>query len=313
MRLIRTGQNATTASQRLRDIDAAEYILRNHPVAAVSSPVISSRLQGVGAVLFSHFGGKSLKPDGLSSHVFCFKCSGARARRTDKPRRAAGSVGLPGMSLFLAADELSEWENNGPSQVACVFLGSEFLAALAAEAFDVDGETVQYKDAAFGHDEEGALLGKMIEQRLRSARRLAALEVDGLAQLIGLHALRHYSDISRPPVTLARKLTQGQLDTVVEYIRAHLSSPLRLADIAASIGMSQFAFSRAFRSSMGTTPHQYLTRLRIEHAKGLLVSGTSPICDIAGAVGFVDQSHLSAQFRRAVGTTPARYRRTHQA
>jgi AraC family transcriptional regulator len=49
---------------------------------------------------------------------------------------------------------------------------------------------------------------------------------------------------------------------------------------------------------------------RIEKAKELLISTNTPIAELAMATGFSDQSHLTMAFRRAVGQSPARYRKS---
>lgn len=296
----------------LRDIDTADYILRHHPATTASIPATSADLQGVGAALFAHREGSSVKPDSVSSHLFGFRCAGAQTRRLDKPKGFPGKVGRPGMSFFVPAGEQSKWECEGQHKLAIVFLGSQFLAQLATEAFDIDGASLQFHDAAFHFDEDGTRLGRMVEHRLRGNEPILSLEVDAWAQLIGLHVLRRYSSIARHASHAQIGLAPSELETAIEYMQANLSSPMRLAEIAASVGMPQFVFARAFRNSTGTTPHKYLTILRIEQAQVLLASGTLSLSDIACAVGFADQSHLTTQFRKALGTTPARYRRDYR-
>jgi AraC family transcriptional regulator len=217
------------------------------------------------------------------------------------------------MSFFLPAQEQSTWACDGRHKLAYVFLGVGFLADLCSEAFGVDGQRVEYRDAAFHLDEDGSRLGRMVEHRLRRNEPVFALEVDAWAHLIGMHVLRRYSSVARRAARAHGGLTRGELETAIAYIRANFSSPLRLAEIAASVDMSPYSFTRAFQNSTGTTPHQYITKLRIERAQNLLALGALPLTEIASAVGFFDQSHLTTQFRKALGTTPARYRRAYRS
>ena len=191
-----------------------------------------------------------------------------------------------------------------------VFLGTQFLADLAGEAFGVDGARVEYNDGAFHFDNHGTWLGRMVEHRLRDDDLVTGLEVDAWANLVGLHALRRYSSVPRRALrTAPGALSATKLRVAIEFMRSNSSFPLRLSEIAGSVGMSQFSFSRAFRCSTGITPHQYLTHLRIKRAQEYLASGTLSLSEIAVSVGFAHQSHLTAQFRKALGITPARYRR----
>jgi AraC family transcriptional regulator len=64
---------------------------------------------------------------------------------------------------------------------------------------------------------------------------------------------------------------------------------------------------RAFREATGVSPHQYLLRCRVEHAKRLIARGL-PLAEVAVQCGFADQSQLPRTFVGHVGTTPGRYR-----
>jgi hypothetical protein len=63
---------------------------------------------------------------------------------------------------------------------------------------------------------------------------------------------------------------------------------------------------RSFTRAFGIAPHRYVIGRRIDAARALLLEG-EPIADVAVAVGFHDQAHLTRHFRRHVGTTPGRF------
>lgn len=94
----------------------------------------------------------------------------------------------------------------------------------------------------------------------------------------------------------------------VDCIEARLDADLSLRQLADTAGLSLFHFARCFRAQVGTTPHSYILARRIERAKHLLARGELPLAEIALAVGFSSQSHLTTAFRRATGVTPARWR-----
>jgi AraC family transcriptional regulator len=103
-------------------------------------------------------------------------------------------------------------------------------------------------------------------------------------------------------------LPERQLLRILEYIDAHLSQDIKLADLAALLDMSQFHFSHMFKRSLGMAPYQYLLQQRIERAKQLLKKSDQSISDIAFLCGFNSHSHLSKQFRQLTGMTPTAYR-----
>jgi AraC family transcriptional regulator len=95
---------------------------------------------------------------------------------------------------------------------------------------------------------------------------------------------------------------------VLAYIEERLDTSISLAELAEQARMSVRHFCRAFRASMGCSPHQYLLRQRVERAKSLIATHEMALCDIAQAAGFTDQSQLTRTFRKQMGITPAGYR-----
>ena len=93
-----------------------------------------------------------------------------------------------------------------------------------------------------------------------------------------------------------------------DAIHARYAEPLRLDELAREAALSPFHFLRIFRSAFGETPHQYLTRVRIEAAKRLLLAD-APVTDVCFEVGFQSLGSFSALFARRVGSPPTAFRR----
>ena len=110
-----------------------------------------------------------------------------------------------------------------------------------------------------------------------------------------------------PPLSPAG-LTTLRLRRALDYIQANLDGDIHLDDLAASVGLSPFYFSRLFKLSTGSTPHQYLLQRRLERAKELLRSPDASLSQVALESGFADQSHLTNVFRRFMGITPSQFR-----
>jgi AraC family transcriptional regulator len=73
--------------------------------------------------------------------------------------------------------------------------------------------------------------------------------------------------------------------------------------------LSQFHFIRAFKSSVGHSPYQYVLSARISVAKEMLSKSDLSIADVALAVGFSDASQLNRVFRKLIGVTPTAFQR----
>jgi AraC family transcriptional regulator len=83
-----------------------------------------------------------------------------------------------------------------------------------------------------------------------------------------------------------------------------------LNDIAQAVNLSPFHLARLFKNSVGVSPHQYLIQVRVNSARSLLSAGSGErsLAEVASAVGFADQSHLTRHFKRVVGVTPSQFR-----
>lgn len=134
----------------------------------------------------------------------------------------------------------------------------------------------------------------------------SGLLVDGLLlQMAGrLQDLAHRDDTRAPKGGLA----PWQARRAVEYLAARLDTDVRLADLAAEVGLSPFHFARAFRASVGEPPHRHHVRLRIEAARRLLTTTSRPVIDIALDCGFGAPQAFARAFRRLTGTSPSEYR-----
>ena len=104
---------------------------------------------------------------------------------------------------------------------------------------------------------------------------------------------------------LHRRLQRGR-----EYLHAHFTEPVRLADVARAASLSAHHFHRLFRTAVGCPPHAYLTKLRLDRAAGLLMRTDLPITAVCFAVGFESVGSFTALFRRWSGRTPRAFRRS---
>ncbi len=136
--------------------------------------------------------------------------------------------------------------------------------------------------------------------------------VESVAVLATAHVRDRYlqprpAALDRPRAALAPAAEARVLDN----IRTHPRGRLSLADLAAAAGISTGHFARAFRHSVGETPHRFVRRQRVEHACQLLGGGgrRTTLVDAALRSGFSSQSHLTRCFRAVCGVTPGEWLR----
>lgn len=130
------------------------------------------------------------------------------------------------------------------------------------------------------------------------------------------HPCRSIESLSPPALVVAlkggpmhrgsRQLTR--LCRVLEFIERHIEERLpisRLADVAC---LSRFHFARAFRSSTGKSPLQYINERRTEYAKKLLRETTKSVVEVAMICSFSSHANFCRAFRRETGMAPSEYR-----
>jgi AraC family transcriptional regulator len=122
--------------------------------------------------------------------------------------------------------------------------------------------------------------------------------------LIQGHAVRHR------PMQLSRGgLGSARLRRIKELVHAKMEDDLSLDEMAQSAGLSTAHFARMFRKSTGETPHQFVLRQRVDHAKAMLRAPDARVLDVAVACGFKTQQHFAQVFRDVCRVSPTKYRR----
>lgn len=95
-----------------------------------------------------------------------------------------------------------------------------------------------------------------------------------------------------------------------DFLAARIDRPLRLADAAREACLSPFHYHRLFARTFGETPHEFVTRLRMETAKQLLGRERLPVTEVCFAVGYESVGSFSSRFRSLVGQSPSEYQRS---
>ncbi|MFM0154526.1 AraC family transcriptional regulator [Paraburkholderia sediminicola] len=161
-----------------------------------------------------------------------------------------------------------------------------------ARAVTVDPSLTQLVHRIAAHATGGAQGDDLDTRRFQwdAAARLGAALVADAGTMTGTQA---------PGLDFAR---------IDRWLRAHLSDPLRIADLAAHCGFGMRRFHQLFIDAFGETPHRYLQRLRLDTSLGLLSDPRLSLSDIALEIGFGDQSAYTHAFTRRFGLAPGQWR-----
>ncbi|HYG22628.1 MAG TPA: AraC family transcriptional regulator [Verrucomicrobiae bacterium] len=101
----------------------------------------------------------------------------------------------------------------------------------------------------------------------------------------------------------------AQVARAVQRIQSRYHEPLRVRELAAHAGLSEYQFEQRVRRIFQLTAGQLLQKTRMEQAVRLLRASDRTIAEIALDCGYSDQSAFTRQFRQTVGLSPTQYRR----
>ena len=108
----------------------------------------------------------------------------------------------------------------------------------------------------------------------------------------------------------ARSIKNSKLlEEAIQYIRENYHEKLSLENVAEKIYISPYYLSHLFKEELGITFLEYLTRIRMEEAKKLLMDRSLTILDISLRIGYDDPGYFSKVFKKNIGVSPSQYRK----
>jgi AraC-like DNA-binding protein/mannose-6-phosphate isomerase-like protein (cupin superfamily) len=99
------------------------------------------------------------------------------------------------------------------------------------------------------------------------------------------------------------------INKAIDWVRQHLDQSTSVSEMAEVAGLSESYFRRWFHREVGSSPSDFVTRLRIERSKQLLATSQRSITQIAMEMGYNTSAYFTAAFHRETGTTPSDFRR----
>lgn len=189
-----------------------------------------------------------------------------------------------------------------PAERANGFTVLYFAPSLLNEELELRYQAASPRPVIYGRDVN--LIGTM--------RKLSALVADAYTDNIYAESACILAAIEtlalKPPETRG-SLTPRQISTVTEYMDAHLTEDIGLAELASAVNLSRYHFGRAFKATTGQSPYAFLLHRRVERATALLASSKLSLQEVATQAGFTGLAQLRRHFLQLRGQTPMAFRR----
>jgi AraC-like DNA-binding protein len=146
-----------------------------------------------------------------------------------------------------------------------------------------------------------------LEQAWMNSRVLTNRQYDAAVQLLGVFA-EHLSIASNQIAVQQANAEPPAITRAKKFIADHQTETLSLGQVAKAVNMSSFYFCKMFKKATGLNFTDYVSRVRVERARNLLLNPNLRVSEIAYEVGFQSLTHFNRVFRRIVGKSPTAYR-----
>lgn len=242
------------------------------------------------------------------AHLVFVSLGGGMVARSDARGSAMHRV-QPGSVALHPAGHAARWQVENPVAFSVLSLDAQFVTRVARDSFGLAPEQVKFDAGLRERDPAlAALAGAMAREGLRRDAG-SRLFIRSMATLLSLHLLREYLPVHTGAAAAEFAQATATPRTVaraVAFMRENFSREICTQDVADAVNVSGSHLTRLFRRALGVTPYRYLLQMRVENARSLLAAGAGrrSLAEVASAVGFCDQSHLTRHCKRLLGATP---------
>ncbi len=236
----------------------------------------------------------------IAMNLKCTSLTFSHAGRTlVRGRATAGAVQITAPSVACSA--LFE----SAADVLHLFVSQQVLCECFEDMFGrPHAGDIRIDDPRLVRDLALERLGQALAVAQSDDAALGKVFTDSVSLAIVSRVIARHFTVAEQRTREASALPSWRLSRAIEFVDAHLSESIGLADIAGSTGLTRMHFASQFRRATGMRPHEYLLRRRIEHAQHLLRESRHNVLDVALSCGFRSQAHFTTVFKRLVGETP---------
>jgi AraC-like DNA-binding protein/ligand-binding sensor protein len=148
---------------------------------------------------------------------------------------------------------------------------------------------------------------RRLEEAYFQTRVITPAQYESVLHLLTIFA-QHLALVSNQLLVARANAEPPAITRAKQFIHEHQADEISLGDVAHAVNTSTFYFCKLFKKATGLNFTDYLSRVRIEKAKNLLLNPNLRVSEIAFAAGFQSLTHFNRVFRRITGESPTAYR-----
>ena len=146
-----------------------------------------------------------------------------------------------------------------------------------------------------------------LRQAYFATRVVPARQHEAVIKLLSIFA-QHLSILSNQILVQHKNAEPPIITRAKAYLQEHQTEELSLGQVSKAVNSSPFYFCKMFKKATGLNFTDYVSRIRIERAKNLLLNPNLRVSEIAFEVGFQSLTHFNRVFKNTVGQSPTHYR-----
>jgi LacI family transcriptional regulator len=246
----------------------------------------------------------------IESAGFCLHVYSAGATETE-----AETADVEAREMLTEA-RLGDWLDALPKPVG-LFVCNDIRGRQVLNACRARGITVPFEVAVLGVDDDEVLCGLAdppLSSVLPNTRQVGYLAGATLHRLMNGERDLPPRTLVSPVAVVTRASTDvlavDDLDVAaaMSFIRENACRGIKVEDVLRKLAVSRSTLERRFARSLGRSPKEEITRVRVERLKQLLLETDNPLDQVARAAGFAHTEHMCVLFKATVGTTPGAFR-----
>ncbi len=137
------------------------------------------------------------------------------------------------------------------------------------------------------------------------------VENENMVFALGNYLLKLMCEQEQLGDCLKMGISPFQIRNIHKYIEEKIDAPISTGELSRIAGLSVHHFIRMFKRTTGETPHQCVTRFKLDQAKELLLNTRDNITQVGMGVGFDNPSHFSQLFKSNCGISPLKFRKAY--